>query len=340
MDTRYIPAKKGAWHGRVDSADNFYAFRWHQCVKLLDLNAASIPKFEGPLGFTFLGFKSDEGIRRNKGRVGAANGPESIRHELANLPCYFSESVQLFDAGDVICEDGDLEASQTQLAKAVEQLLALNLFPIILGGGHEVAFGHYQGILNHLETDHKTPRIGIFNFDAHFDLRPYPGGGNSGTMFRQIADLSDSKGIQFSYYCAGVQKYSNTIELFRTSEALGVTFKLAKDLVQEDHWQLYESIDSFIAKNDHLYITICADVFSSAFAPGVSAPQPLGMDPELALKILKKLIFSGKVVSFDIAEVSPRFDKDNITASLAKVLIFTVVNSLCQKRDLLMPYEI
>jgi len=28
----------------------------------------------------------------------------------------------------------------------------------------------------------------VVNFDAHLDLRPYPDGGGSGSMFRQIAD--------------------------------------------------------------------------------------------------------------------------------------------------------
>lgn len=337
---RYKPLENlDQWHGRVDSEDNYFAFRWHQCVRPLDLKVDAIGSYDGPLGIAFLGFQSDEGIRRNKGRGGAVNGPASIRHELANLPCYFDPSVTLFDAGDVICEDGNLEESQRQLGLMVERLLTLNLFPILLGGGHEIAYGHYQGLQKFLASGASRPRIGIFNFDAHFDLRPYSSGGNSGTMFRQIADLNDASGLPFLYYCAGVQRYSNTIELFRTAEALGVKYKLAKDLIQEDHWQLSESIGAFVGQTDHLYVTVCADVFSSAFAPGVSAPQPLGLDPELALKILKRLIRSGKVISFDIAEVSPRFDKDNITASLAKVIIFTVVNTLCQNKNLLLSVD-
>jgi formiminoglutamase len=324
------------WHGRVDSEDNYYAFRWHQCVKALDLTQKDLKPFDGPLGFAFLGFKSDEGIRRNKGRVGAVNGPASIRHELANLPCTFEPAVALFDAGDIICEDENLEESQRQLGLAVSRLLDLKLFPIVLGGGHAVAYGHYQGLVRHLEQDETPPRIGIFNFDAHFDLRPYPNGGSSGTMFKQIADMNAEKNLPFLYYCAGIQKYSNTLELFRTAESLGVRYKLARDLLKEDPWQISESIEAFIGDTDQLYVTICADVFSSAFAPGVSAPQPLGVDPELALKMLKLLLRSGKVISFDIAEVSPRFDQDNITASLAKVLIFTVVNTLCQNKHLLM----
>jgi formiminoglutamase len=339
---RYTTMDQSVWQGRIDSTENFLAFRWHQCVKPLDLNEEDLRPHQGGAGFALLGFVCDTGIHRNMGRTGAAKGPESIRRELANLPCYFNESVTLFDAGDIVCLDGNLEKSQEVLASAVARLLELNLFPMVLGGGHEVAFGHYKGILAHLTTSAAltqekmvgSPKIGIFNFDAHFDLRPYPDGGTSGTMFRQIADLNASRGIPFNYFCAGIQRYSNTIELFNTADQLGVDYILSKDLAQADHWSLIERMEKFISENDQLYVTICADVFSSAFAPGVSATQPLGLDPELALKLLKFLVRSGKVVSFDIAEVSPRFDKDNITASLAKVIVFTVVDTICKAKGL------
>ena len=316
------------WQGRIDSEKNFENFRWHQWVKPLDLTDESRDPNNG-LGFAFLGFKSDEGIRRNKGRVGASKGPQSIRSQLSNLPCFFTEDVALLDAGDIVCEDGDLEKSQQELSRAVEHILSLELFPIILGGGHETALGHYLGIQKYLKAQNRSEQIGIFNIDAHFDLRPYDQGGNSGSMFRQIADDHQRKGSPFSYFCAGIQKYGNTIALFKTAKKLGVQYILARDLIDQCDQDIESDITPFLQKNDVIYLTVCADVFSSAFAPGVSAVQPLGLDPEIAIKIIKLLIASNKVISFDISEVSPRFDHDHITASLAKVLIFSVVNAHC-----------
>jgi formiminoglutamase len=341
FNKNYMTMNKTNWQGRVDSEDNFHAFRWHQWVKELDLRRSDLKPFTGKLGFAFIGFLSDEGINRNKGRTGAAKGPESIRRELSKLPCYFSEEVLLFDAGDILCQNDNLEENQQLLSSAVARVLDLNLFPIVLGGGHEVAFGHYNGILKHLTLLENNPNIGIFNFDAHFDLRPYQGGGSSGTMFRQIADICAEKKLNYSYFCAGIQRFSNTIELFKTAEKLGVEYILAKDMAKTDDWSIIERMENFIAKNDHIYITICTDVFSSAFAPGVSAAQPVGVDPELVLKMLKLLLKSNKVVSFDIAEVSPRFDQDNITASLAKVIIFSVITTICEnnKKMIQMPYS-
>jgi formiminoglutamase len=330
----YKPSNIDVWQGRIDSEDNFDAYRWHQWIEQIDLNNEELQRFDGKLGFAIIGFCCDEGVRRNRGRVGAANGPAAIRKEMSNLPCHFTKEVRLFDAGDIYCKDNDLEGSQECLASAVKRILSLNLFPIVLGGGHEVAFGHYCGIAASVKKYNNNSDIGIINFDAHFDLRPYDNGTSSGTMFKQIADLCHESGSKYSYMCIGVQKHSNTIELFKTSQRLGVEYILAKDIAYSDDFSIMERINDFIKLKDHIYITICSDVFTSAFAPGVSATQSLGMDPEKALKFIKYILRSNKVISFDIAEVSPRFDQDNTTANLAAVIIFSVVNTLAKMKDL------
>jgi formiminoglutamase len=334
FDKNYKITDRRDWQGRTDSENNYDAFRWHQCVKIIDLKRDNLTTYTGKLGFAFIGFCCDEGVRLNGGRIGAVKGPKSIRKALSNLPCDFSQEVKLFDAGDILCEDCTLEESQAALAKAVERILSLNLFPIVLGGGHEVAFGNYMGILNHLLQKSQKPDIGIVNFDAHFDLRPYEKVASSGTMFRQIADVCTDENLQYSYMCIGVQKHSNTIDLFKTADRLGAKYMLAKDIIDSDSCKLMEKMDNFIKSRDYIYVTICSDVFSTAFAPGVSSSQPLGLDPERVLKFLKYILRSNKVVSFDIAEVSPRFDQDDVTANLAAVLIFSVINTLCEIKGL------
>ena len=290
-----MAATMAAWQGRVDSSDNYDAFRWHQWIRKWNLMNDATPEDERK-GFVLLGFCCDEGIRRNKGREGAAGGPESIRRELANLPCTFSPAVMLFDAGDIICEDGNLAASQAALAEAVFRICSAGMFPIVMGGGHEVALGDYNGHVKFACQADAAVDIGIINFDAHFDLRPLPYGGSSGTMFRQIAETAQQEKRKFHYLCMGIQRSSNTLELFKTAERLGVTHLLAGDVASRNGEYVMDQLDEFIRKNERIYLTVCADVFSSAFAPGVSAPQPLGLDPEDVLKYIKHIIRTNKVI--------------------------------------------
>ncbi len=329
MINNYKKIDPETWSGRIDSENDYDAFRWHQWVKFLDLNEETKP-FNGKLAFAFLGFKSDIGIKRNKGRQGAFNGPEAIRKELFNKPCNFSKEVELFDAGDIVANENiSLEEAQESLSQGVKRLLELNYFPILLGGGHEIVFGHYKGIFDFFRNKEKKANIGIINFDAHFDNRPYEiGNVNSGTMFRQIHDLTKECDDEYKYMVIGIQKSANTVSLFKYADESNTKYILAKEVAHGDIYMTFEKIDEFIREVDHLYITLDIDVVQSSAAPGVSAPQPLGLDPELIAVLLKYVLTSEKAISFDIAEVSPRFDHDNTTASLAAIYIFTLVTKL------------
>lgn len=334
MLKHYYPTEVGTWSGRVDSTTDYDAFRWHQWVEYTDLNDSKLKPFEGEFGIAFIGYCCDEGVRLNKGRTGAVKGPEHIRRELVNLPCHFKQGLKLFDVGDIRGDDCPLSESQEALSAVVEKVLSLNLYPIVMGGGHEVAFGNYRGIMSYLKKQTEKPRLGIVNFDAHFDIRPYQDTTSSGTMFRQIADICKNEGLEFDYYCLGIQQRGNTRQLFNTAKSLNVRYDLARDISQEKLVDVFASLDRFMKNKDAVYVTICTDVFASPYAPGVSSAQPLGLQPWIVIKTLKHIVRSEKMVSFDIAEVSPRFDRDNVTANLASTLIFHVVQQLAEVYEL------
>ena len=192
--TNYVSAMD-CWKGRIDSTTDYDAFRWHQWVQPLDLNIQT-EKPECGLGFAFIGFCSEQGVKRNKGRVGTALAPDFIRAQMSNLPCTFLQDVKLYDAGNILCDEISMEEGQKLLGMAVEKILDLELFPIVLGGGHETTFGHFQGHLADMKKKETPLDMGIINFDAHFDLRPYENGPSSGSMFRQIADIYKKENVQ------------------------------------------------------------------------------------------------------------------------------------------------
>ena len=85
-------------------------------------------------------------------------------------------------------------------------------------------------------------------------------------------------------------------------------------------------LDNFILRNDYLYLTICLDVFAESIAPGVSAPQALGLNPWHVIPLLKYIVQSGKVVGMDIAELSPPLDHEQKTSRLAAAIIAELLN--------------
>lgn len=313
MHNIYNPlSDKSVWSGRVDAKEREYIY---QMVSYLDLDDLDYIKLSKP-GYAILGFACDEGVRRNLGRVGAKDGPSALRRALAKLPvhCEFN----LYDAGDVICNDNNLEMAQEELGRRVSQIFALGLVPIVIGGGHETALGHYLGIMDSFSKE----EVAILNFDAHFDLRELISGlhGSSGTPFRQINSLLKQQNKTFTYYCAGIQKHANTKSLFDYADNHNVKYLLAQD-INNDPTDL-SFIRNIINSHAHVYVTICLDVFCASLAPGVSAPQVLGIDAMYAIEALKILKNSNRVVSLDIVELAPVYDVDDNTSKLAAALLF------------------
>ncbi|WP_432363452.1 formimidoylglutamase [Sporosarcina sp. UB5] len=295
------------WTGRLDDTEDRTSFRYHQVVELTDIKQVSG-------GCAIIGFECEEGVRRNKGRLGAAEAPNALRSGLANLPWRFPEAAQLYDVGNIACDGEDLESAQQQLGEAVTAILAKGAAPIILGGGHETLYGHYLGVR---ESIGKDATLGIVNIDAHFDLRPYDEQPSSGTMFRQILEQDSNA----RYFVAGIQRYGNTQELFDRAELLGVTYVHEDDMIPGHIDKLMAMLDDFMAQHDAVMLTLCTDVVNAAFAPGVSAPSPFGLDPSTVRAIIRKVAGQSKTRSFDICEVNPALDEGGRTVKLGAQLV-------------------
>lgn len=317
-ESRYVPPDPRIWQGRAEiPADSCF----YQHIRQLNLFSQEPVKL-ADITFALIGFKSDEGVQRDLGRTGAVEGPTAIRERLARLPVQ-KPDIQIYDAGNIICTDHDLETSQQALAQVVSMFLTRGIRPIVIGGGHELAFGHYQGIA---KTYPQEKRLGIINFDAHFDLHSmHPvNRGSSSTAFYQIAESHKQEKRPLDYNCIGIQHAGDIRQSFETAKQLKVKYILADELHQGLQEKCFDFVDRVIDENDILYLSLSMDVFSPAFAPGVNSIQPLGLNPWHVVPLLRQAASSSKVISYDIAEHVPRYDIDHRTAKLAAVMIYEI----------------
>lgn len=296
------------WQGRYDG-DDLLHHRIFQRVQILsentDLSAGD---------FVLHGFSVDDGVERNKGRIGARNAPDIIRKNMSNFPVVLPD-FRLFDGGNVSCENDDLEAAQNSLADKVAAILQKKAKSIVLGGGHEVMFGHFSGICKAFPKQ----KIGVINIDAHFDNRkPEVNlGTSSGTGFWQMAQQENTASLHI-----GIQRNSNTLKLFDTAHHFNMKYILADELFFENLPSVYQRITDFAESVDVLYVTVCMDVFNAAIAPGVSAPAYNGIFADAAfMHMYRHILRSTNLVALDVAEVNPEFDIQNHTARLAASLM-------------------
>jgi len=303
------------WQGRDDSAEHGDTRRLFQIVR----HGGGWQAGDAVL----LGFASDAGVRRNHGRPGAAGGPAQTRRLLAGLPAHALAA--LWDAGDVACEGDALESAQAALGARVAAILDAGARLVVAGGGHEIAWGDFQGLRDHLYG----PRgpggsLLIVNLDAHFDLRSSRPG-SSGTPFDQILEDSRARGLPVRYACLGISPLGNTAGLYDHARALGVHY-VEDQQMQERHLdQRLAELDGLIAGADHVYLTIDLDVLPAATAPGVSAPAPLGVPLAVVEACARRVKASGKLRLADLAEFNPTYDVDQHTARVAARLAWVLL---------------
>jgi formiminoglutamase len=310
-----LPAAQpeGAWRGRTDPEPGD-ARRWHQVIRPFDASSRD--------STVLLGFPVDEGVRRNGGRPGAAQGPQALRAALANVPVMGEPA--LADAGDVPWEGGGLEEAQTRLGERVASVLAQRCFPVVLGGGHEVAWGTFLGIAAGAP---RAERVLVVNVDAHFDFRRAPAA-NSGTPFHQIHDWCAARGRPFVYRVIGVSQFANTRALFDRAAEWGVRYWL------DDGLQESAAVERVVVELAHemracdaVYLSVDLDALPGEKAPGVSAPAPLGLPLAAVERIVDVAAASGRLVAADLAELNPALDRDGLTARVGARLVARLVRA-------------
>lgn len=275
--------------------------------------------------FILIGCPVDEGVERNGGRRGAAQAPALIRKQL-NKMTPPPDSVSVFvetcrsgvDLGDI--SSGSMEEMQKQLGSRIAPWLEKDIPVIILGGGHETAYGHYLGYRKSAIPHN------IINLDAHADVREFKKGvGHSGSPFRQI--LEDEETLCRSYKAAGLQPHAVAKSHLAYIEHHG------------GEWHLYPDTDMSLIKRLYsnsdfpVMTTFDMDGVDQSQAPGVSAPCANGLDKSLWLSAAYLAGRNPNVKSVDLVEVNPQYDRDDQTTRLAALTIWNFLHGLSLREE-------
>jgi formiminoglutamase len=270
------------------------------------------------------GFPVDEGVRRNGGRVGAAQGPAAIRQSLLKLTPDaeqfdpFCDLIrQTADLGDVK-STGELEADQAALGELLAPHLERDAIAIVLGGGHETAFGHF------LAHAIRNRRVNVLNWDAHPDVRPLKDGkGHSGSPFRQM--LEHQSGACASYTVAGLNPptVAKAHLDYVTDHGGTAHFNTAIS---------FHAIEQIYARCENAtMVSFDLDAVDQAVAPGVSAPAAGGISVHVWLYAAYAAGKCGTIGSMDVVELCPPLDPDGRTARLAARTVWEFLRGVANR---------
>ena len=198
------------------------------------------------------------------------------------------------------------------------------VFVVVLGGGHETAYGHFLGYVG------AGSDVRILNWDAHPDVREPSWresadaaerrDGHSGSPFRQA--IVHSSGRCRHYRVAGLAPWSSAADHIKwIREAGGRVDFLSVELER----QLLEDATGLYAETSPEMVSFDLDAVEAGAAPGVSAPAALGMKPGSWLAAAREAGRHPTVRSVDVVELCPDHDVEQRTARLAASTVWQVL---------------
>lgn len=255
-----------------------------------------------------LGLPDDTGVRLNHGRPGAAEGPTALRAALARYgvaePAGFAWPA-IFDAGDIQTAGDDLDETHRRVTEATTALLDLGLFPIALGGGHDLTFPFVRAV-----AQNAGQPLHMVYCDPHLDVRDQ---GGSGMPFRRLIEAGSVDALTIH----GFQPFANSAEHVRWFQAHGGRIS---DLGPDGPWP-----------DRPTAVSLDMDVIDQAFAPGVSAMNPCGWTPDHTARWVAAAGRNPRVRCFDIMELSPPNDPSGRTARLAAHLLLSFLRAFAER---------
>ncbi|MCF8422998.1 MAG: arginase [Bacteroidia bacterium] len=238
-----------------------------------------------------------------------------------------------------------------RLATEIKKTLINEEVPIVLAGDHSSALGTISGI----KMAYPKKRLGIIWIDAHADLHtPYttPSGNMHGMPIACVLG-EDNKERQQN------KPDDETIEYWEKLKNLGaispkinfndIVFIALRDFEPQEEFLIKKNkvrvfnlqeirkkavervaIESlnYLDHCDIIYVSFDVDSMDSRISSGTGTPVPNGITEKEAGNLIYYIMRSKKIVCFEMVEINPTLDKENLMAENAFEILQKATNQL------------
>lgn len=257
-------------------------------------------------------------------RPGTRFGPQGIRRISALYTPYnyemgvdLREQISLCDVGDIFTIPANNEKSFDQISKGIAHVFSSGAFPIILGGDHSIGFPTVRGVCRHLGDK----KVGIIHFDRHVDTQEIDLDERMHTCpwfhATNMANAPAHNLVQLGIGGWQVPREGVKVCRERGTNVLTVTDICEMGLEAAAQFAIERATDG----TDCVYISFDIDCIDAGFVPGTGWPEPGGLLPREALKLLELIVRNVPVCGLEIVEVSPPYDISDMTSLMATRVI-------------------
>ena len=238
-----------------------------------------------------------------------------------------------------------------RVCKAVADSMKNNFFPLVLSGDHSTAGATIAGI----KTAKPKSRLGVIWIDAHADLHtPYttPSGNMHGMPLAATINEDNKE-------CAVHELDDETTRYWNQLKTLGkiapkvlpedIVLISLRDFEKEEKYliekygmkvistkevrtkgpeNIVRAVQRYLSDCTDIYISFDVDSLDSSISKGTGTPVNNGLREREAEDLVSKFMMMRKVCCFEITEVNPTLDKENLMAEIAFNILQRSVNIL------------
>lgn len=238
-----------------------------------------------------------------------------------------------------------------KVSKAVMDTIKNNFFPVVLSGDHSTSGATIAGI----KMAKPNARIGVIWLDAHADLHtPYstPSGNMHGmplatalaedNLENSVHDLDE----ETEKYWRQMQNIGNISpkilgedivfislrDYEREEKALiekhGMKVITTSEVRRKGPENIVRSAIRYLSECTDIYVSFDVDCLDSSISKGTGTPVSNGLREKEAEDLISKFMQNRKICCFEITEVNPTLDKENLMAEIAFNILQRSVNIL------------
>lgn len=236
-----------------------------------------------------------------------------------------------------------------RVSKAVSECIKSNFFPVVISGDHSIAGATITGI----KIARPTSKLGVIWIDAHADLHtPYttPSGNVHGMPISIVIDEDNND-------CAVHKVDAETAAYWKQLKNMGtmapkvlpedIVFISLRDFEKEEKYlidkhsmkvittselrrkgveNIVKSVIRYLSDCTDIYISFDIDSMDAGISRGTGTPVSNGLREREAEDLISKFMQNRKICCFEISEVNPTLDKENLMAEIAFNILQRSVN--------------
>jgi arginase len=238
-----------------------------------------------------------------------------------------------------------------KVSKAINDSIKSNFFPVVLSGDHSMAGATIAGI----KMAKPNSKLGVIWIDAHADLHtPYTTpSGNMHGMPLATALGEDNRESAVHELDTETDKYWNKLKNIgkicpkilgedivfislrdyeREEKALiekyGMRVITTNEVRRKGPENVVRSVIRYLSDCTDIYVSFDVDCLDSSISKGTGTPVSNGLKEREAEDLVSKFMQNRKICCFEVTEVNPTLDKENLMAEIAFNILQRSVNVL------------